>query len=50
MSKIDKEREKTYQDVKELFCKYGRCALVRPTGFGKTGILTRLLKEYKKVR
>ena len=26
---------------------YGKCAVIRPTGFGKTGILTRLLKSGK---
>ena len=43
---IDKLREHTYISLKENLTKYGKCTLIRPTGFGKTGILTRLIKEY----
>lgn len=46
---IDKLREHTYVNLKENLVKYGKCTLVRPTGFGKTGILTRLIKEFKQV-
>lgn len=46
---IDIRREETYRDLKSKLNRYGKCALVRPTGFGKTGILTRLLKDYKNV-
>ncbi len=44
-----KEQEKTLQDVLNKVQKYGKCAIVRPTGFGKTFILTELIKHYKKV-
>lgn len=48
-SKVELLREKTYIDLMEKLYRHGRCALVRPTGFGKTGILTKLLKNYDKV-
>ena len=49
MTKIEKIRLETYNDLVEKLNKYGKCALIRPTGFGKTGILTKLLKNYKNV-
>ena len=49
MTKIEQLRHETYLDLKQKLNKYGKCALIRPTGFGKTGILTKLLKEYKNV-
>lgn len=49
MTIIEKRREETYVDLRDKLNRYGKCALVRPTGFGKTGILTRLLKEYNNV-
>ena len=49
MIKIEELRNETYQETKILLKKYHKCAIVRPTGFGKTGILTRLIKDYKKV-
>lgn len=49
MTKTEEIRKTTYNDLKDKLNQYGKCALVRPTGFGKTGILTKLIKEYKNV-
>lgn len=51
MNKIDMLRHNTYIEAVNLLKEHGKCAIVRPTGFGKTGILTRLIKEagYKNV-
>lgn len=49
VSRIEELRERTYNDLVQKLYSKGRCALVRPTGFGKTGILTRLLSGYRKV-
>ena len=51
MTKIEQLREQTYQEMIYLLKTYGQCAVVRPTGFGKTGLLTRLIKShrYKKI-
>lgn len=46
MSKIDELRYQTYLEVKELLDCYGKACIVRPTGFGKTGILTRIINDY----
>ena len=47
--KILELREATYMSARDILNKYGKCAIIRPPGFGKTGILTRMLKGYKKV-
>lgn len=44
-TKIDRLREETYNDMLNLLETYKRCALIRPTGFGKTGLLTKLIKS-----
>lgn len=49
MKTIDELRDETYQEVKNLLKKYHKCAIIRPTGYGKTGILTRLIRDYKNV-
>lgn len=49
MLKIDDLRDATYKETKKLLKKYHKCAIIRPTGFGKTGILTRLIHDYNKV-
>lgn len=49
MSKIEQLRYQTYLEAKELLDCYGKACIVRPTGFGKTGILTRLIKDYTKL-
>ena len=44
-------RTKTYQDILDKLNTYGRCAIIRPTGFGKTWILTTLIQSgfYSKI-
>lgn len=49
MSKIEELRDATYYETKGLLAKYHKCAILRPTGFGKTGILTRLIRDYQNV-
>lgn len=49
MDKITQLREDTYQETKELLATYHKCAIIRPTGFGKTGILTRLIRDHNHV-
>lgn len=43
------EQKKTLDDCRRLLAKYGKCFLIRPTGFGKTWLLTELVKSYGKV-
>lgn len=43
------EQSKTFNDVMSNLAKYGKCAIIRPTGFGKTWILTELIKHYNNV-
>lgn len=52
MKKIDRLRKETYEEAMALLSKKPhKCAIIRPTGFGKTGILTRIIKDgrYKKI-
>lgn len=49
MPTIEKLREQTYQETLDTLYKYKKCALIRPTGFGKTGILTRIIRQFKHV-
>lgn len=51
MRDVAKLREDTYQEAQALLNRYGKCAIIRPTGFGKTGILTRFIAsgKYKKI-
>ncbi|MBQ8218310.1 MAG: DEAD/DEAH box helicase family protein [Bacilli bacterium] len=51
MIKVEKLRLKTYNEAVKQLKKYGKCAIIRPTGFGKTGILTKFIKsnDYKKI-
>lgn len=46
---IEKRRLDTLKEAKHLLNSKGKCAIIRPTGFGKTGILTELLKGYHNV-
>lgn len=46
MSKIEELRYQTYLEAKESLEVYGKVCIVRPTGFGKTGILTKLIKDH----
>lgn len=45
---INERRNETFQQMHEILddpdC--GKCAVIRPCGFGKTGIATRLITEY----
>ena len=43
------EQKKTLEDCRRLLDRYGKCFLIRPTGFGKTWLLTELIKGFKKV-
>lgn len=43
------EQAKTLDNAKELLKKYRKAVIIRPTGFGKTWMLTELIKDYKKV-
>ena len=51
MSYDDKyiEQRKTVEDVLDKLEKYGVCAVLRPTGFGKTYMMTTLISCYDKV-
>lgn len=49
MSLVDKIRKKTRLDLENKLDKYGKCALVRCTGFGKTWLLSDITKKYEKV-
>lgn len=51
MGKIEVLREQTFQETCALLDEFGKCAVIRPTGFGKTGILTRIIRSgrYKKI-
>ena len=42
-------REKTREDVLAKLKKYKKCLIIRPTGYGKTYLLTDLMTMYKKV-
>lgn len=46
---IEKLRQQTYDETVAMLSKTHKCCIIRPTGFGKTGILTKLLKNYKHV-
>lgn len=48
-SKDFSEQEKTLADVRRLLSEYHKCMLIRPTGFGKTWLLTELINDYKRV-
>lgn len=45
MNKIEMLRDQTYQEACDLLNEFGKCAIIRPTGFGKTGLLTRFIKS-----
>lgn len=50
-TKIERLRNKTYKEALALLKEFGKAAIIRPTGFGKTGILTKMIKskKYKKI-
>lgn len=45
MTKADEVRQRTYDDLLEKLTKYHKSTLIRPTGFGKTWMLTSLIQE-----
>lgn len=49
MKTIEQLRNETYDEVIDKLNTEGKCALIRPTGFGKTGILEKLCREYGEV-
>lgn len=51
MKKIDRLRQETYEEAMQLLKKHRKCAIIRPTGFGKTGILTKVIRsgQFKKI-
>lgn len=44
-TKIEELRDKTYDETIHCLKTYGKCCMIRPTGFGKTGILTRMISD-----
>lgn len=49
MGTIQEIREETFRDLEMKLLTNGRCMVVRPTGFGKTFMVSRLIKQYEKV-
>lgn len=45
----DKIRKETKIDLVKKLEEYHKCCLIRPTGFGKTWLLTEMVKSYKRV-
>ena len=48
MRTLQEVSSKTLEKTKEYLNKYGRCFVVRPTGFGKSYMLSHLSREYEK--
>lgn len=46
---IDKLRDDTYNNTKQILSQTHKCVIIRPTGYGKTGILTRFIHDYDSV-
>ena len=46
---VMERRNQTMEDLKSKLEKYGICALVRPTGFGKTTMMAEMTQDYEKV-
>ena len=44
--RLFKKSDETYKEMVEKLNEHGRVLMVRPTGFGKTYLLVKLLKEY----
>jgi len=43
------EQKKTLEDCERILHEFYKCAIIRPTGFGKTFLLTSLINRYSKV-
>ena len=48
-SLISKLRTDTYLDAKRILAETNNCVIIRPTGFGKTGILTKFIDDYTNI-
>lgn len=48
-NKVAKIRKETLDDLKSKLNKYGKCAVIRCTGFGKTVMASQLMTSYKRV-
>lgn len=48
MTLVERRRNQAYLEARAMLLSKGRALIIRPTGFGKTGILTRFIKEYTK--
>lgn len=48
-ARIEEVRNATRDDVIDKLNRYHRCIIIRPTGYGKTYLLTELISKYKKV-
>lgn len=42
---LSRIREETYAETKAILKEHGRCAVIRPTGFGKTGMAARFILD-----
>lgn len=48
-SKRERLQDETFLEVTQLLSKHHRCAVIRPTGWGKTHLFSRLIKNYNRV-
>lgn len=46
---LKSQREKAKSDILNMLSQYGKCAFIRPTGWGKTWTTASIVDEYKKV-
>lgn len=46
---ISQLRDDTYDNAKTILATSHKCVIIRPTGFGKTGLLTRFIADYKNI-
>lgn len=46
---ISKLRTDTYLNAKHILAETNDCVIIRPTGFGKTGILTKFIDDYTNI-
>lgn len=47
--RADQIRKETKDDLVSKLVQYQKCCLIRPTGFGKTWLLTEMVKSYERV-
>lgn len=46
---LEQRSDETYREAVKLLNETGKCAILRPTGFGKTVIMCRISRRYKRV-